>query len=512
MLLVAFVAVLTLTLICIVLAKPTRAVYLVLLAIPMSNLKFDVGFTVQPVHVLLVLAGVCCALREIALKGRQEAIRDWTWLVVLTVYFVINALITAPEHVGDYSNIYGGAFRQPAQHVWIQIARLVLAVSAYFVVDRLITRRLELHRAINVLIWSTVAASAYGLYQVIGELYGLPFVLRHFDAVSGQFRDAAVMYESIPRAFGVSDEPRELGILIVPVLSLCISLVVAGPARPLGWTRLRLTGVMAVLATTLMLTFSRSAWLAVGLSLPFVLLVVPYLTRNPSAFPRIRWAYVGIVLAITAGMISLLVRAPISGGNLFSSRLAEISIVFDEEYIEARKSLLAVDLVRERPLLGVGLGYFPYYWLERNPFDLERIEAVTIGYLSVAAEGGLTGVFLLGLFVFRKLRAAVVAAKATASPEHHDLLVGVIALALAYLVCFANRQFPDYSLFMFFGLLSAAARLAHSAPATSSEFASAVMSGSRRVITTPRPPAGRPYGSPGFGPEQRQSSLGEVTS
>lgn len=187
------------------------------------------------------------------------------------------------------------------------------------------------------------------------------------------------------RAYGLTFHPNVLGGFLAVTILITVPLLRRWPIIPLWW----------VLWSGLLLSFSRAAWLAAGLTLP-IALVVCFLK-----VPAARWR-----LAISsAGLIAILVAFVFLAGGQLSSRLEPVvnllanrstSAGQTPQNLEAfslseRAALnsVALDIIVTRPLRGIGAGNFALAIPHLRP-DM-RAQAVHNVPLLLAAEVGIVG-------------------------------------------------------------------------------------------------------------------------
>ncbi|MBZ0300385.1 MAG: O-antigen ligase family protein [Anaerolineae bacterium] len=197
------------------------------------------------------------------------------------------------------------------------------------------------------------------------------------------------------------------------------------------------------------LTFSRAAWggLVVGL-----LATLPFLWRG--RWIRRRHLLTAALLLLTAGLFFLhyrpflLARAGVNQESIEQRSISDRR-VFTE---------FALRAIGENPLLGVGIGNFPWkasFYLMSLPYDLQGDNVHNI-YLSAWAELGVIGLALYGVALLAGLFAAARHLRAQPDRSGGMLLGGVVALLALGLL----DHYP-YTLIQFqvalWGLLAAAA-------------------------------------------------------
>lgn len=193
------------------------------------------------------------------------------------------------------------------------------------------------------------------------------------------------------RAYGLSDHPNILGGLLAFALLLLAAWWVAAPAR---W-RIVSSPAVFIGALGLAVTFSRSAWLALGLGLLFWLVT---LVRRGER----RLAQQLTLFAVTCAMAfgGVVAHSP----ALFVTRLggqAAFREVAGEEQSLGERALLnsmANQMFNARPLTGVGLGVSPQALATTYPEFPTYYQPPHNVLLAAGVETGLfgaAGVFLL---------------------------------------------------------------------------------------------------------------------
>ena len=153
------------------------------------------------------------------------------------------------------------------------------------------------------------------------------------------------------RAYGLTQHPNVLGGLAMA----CLEIVTGFYLTQTGLRRLALLGLLAIAFGTLLLTFSRAAWLgtvAGGLTLLGLLLWAKQRGVSP-----VRRSSLILVAAVVLGMA--LVFAAVTW-PILTSRLGLTSEGVEIRSVEERAMLsdAAVALIQMRPWFGVGMGNF----------------------------------------------------------------------------------------------------------------------------------------------------------
>ncbi|MBI4643514.1 MAG: O-antigen ligase family protein [Deltaproteobacteria bacterium] len=236
--------------------------------------------------------------------------------------------------------------------------------------------------------------------------------------------------EFISRVSGTFGHPNNLaGYLVMLVL---INLALFGaPISPR--VKLLLCPAFLLISTTLILTFSRGGWLALG----FGGMVTLYLCF-------LRWSRHRVISFIVA--LALLVTFFIASVGLISPLRQRL---FQEDYGAAQSrvplSLVAMNIIYHHPWLGVGLGNYtfaaPDYDISREGISYEFHQPVHNEFLLIAAEQGLPALALflvILIYIFSQLLRL--------SRSRDDPILPYVAIGLVgtYFAWCAFRQ-TDYN-------------------------------------------------------------------
>ena len=189
------------------------------------------------------------------------------------------------------------------------------------------------------------------------------------------------------RPYGLLPHPNMLAGFLVIALFAAIGWIMTSQSK--RWTIF--VGVFAFGFWCLLLTFSRSAWLSLVVGvMVFGLLTMGTWRRNPHLLIRIL-VIIGVAL-IASGLFFwiyqpfLAARAGI-GDESVELRSSSDRVVYNQ---------IALDAIKQSPILGTGIGNFPWYaavYLSKTKFDLKGQPVHNI-YLSAWAELGIIGLAL----------------------------------------------------------------------------------------------------------------------
>ncbi|KXK13730.1 MAG: O-antigen polymerase family protein [Chloroflexi bacterium OLB14] len=231
---------------------------------------------------------------------------------------------------------------------------------------------------IPVAIGQSLAQSSLGL-QKLGEILLNPQILGiSIIPVDGM---------RFLRAYGLSDHPNILGGSLAFSLIILFAVVLYGKNRqPLFASIIFLFSFPALL-----MTFSRSAWLALMVSISFMV-SIEALTKRWDSLKR----------ASLLGILSLIVVMPFLSKNfsVFQQRINSVDVTQDEPMKERQFLLQAGNtLFIEHPTLGVGLGATPFAFERRfENFPLNFQPPHYVPLLVPLETGILGGFFYLTLF------------------------------------------------------------------------------------------------------------------
>ncbi len=227
-------------------------------------------------------------------------------------------------------------------------------------------------------IGQSLAQSSLGL-QKLGEILLNPQILGISIIPVDEMR--------FLRAYGLSDHPNILGGSLAFSLIILFAVVLYGKNRqPLFASIIFLFSFPALL-----MTFSRSAWLALMVSISFMV-SIEALTKRWDSLKR----------ASLLGILSLIIVMPFLSKNfsVFQQRINSVDVTQDEPMKERQFLLQAGNtLFIEHPTLGVGLGATPFAFERRfENFPLNFQPPHYVPLLVPLETGILGGFFYLTLF------------------------------------------------------------------------------------------------------------------
>lgn len=315
-----------------------------------------------------------------------------------------------------------------------QVANLALMVAVYFMTRDMIRQPGMDRRVARVLVVSLAVVSLYGLYQFVGAPRSWPL------AFVSQARDELAYargFWGIARVSSTGQEPREFSYSILPTIVLLVSFRVLG-VRPWAVGR-RWSVLLAVSLLCFLLTFSRSGWIFLLIS---VALMLPVLGRR-SWKRAVRLVAVFVAVWLVLGS---LVALGLTGTDLvavvgFQMKGLEESWRGSVEYPKIR---VALDLATAHPWFGVGFGNYNFHFKDqlaggrfsegRSTLEREVIATPHIQLLALLAEVGVVGTVLFVLFLVACFREAWRGLQSLSGPEARGLGQAFFAGAAAMVV------------------------------------------------------------------------------
>lgn len=297
-------------------------------------------------------------------------------------------------------------------------------------------------------------------------------------------------YTLFGRAIGpfIYGNPNDLAAHTILVLGPALALWTGAPrGSPIRWVAL---ASAALLTLVIVLTESRGAFVALGvMALPTTITLV---RRRPRAIAGVA-AVLGLVLYLAPASFWARMQ-----GLRKATSVATIGEMDPEGSARQRFAVLqtATRIIRDHPVLGVGLGAYEVAQYRYNP-SLGYLDTHNT-YLNVLAETGLPGLVLFLALIINVLRGVQHARRRAAreSPAQAEALRWLQYALLGYLTAGVFGSFSRLAfLYVYLALLWCASRTTEGLG----------------LPTTPvEPPRGRPKGAPTWSTRGR-SWLGSLT-
>ncbi|MFB0545984.1 MAG: O-antigen ligase family protein, partial [Anaerolineae bacterium] len=258
------------------------------------------------------------------LVGQAPSPLPWLVLALAGVYLLSTATALSPR-----ISFWGS-------YEWRQGAYTFLCYIALFlIIARNLRSEAQMTRLVTAVLYASLPISLYGISQYLG-LDPLPW-----------------QWTAIGRAFSTMGHPNFLGAYLTMVIPLTATRLLASPS----WIgRLRYVLLILLQLGCLLLTFSRSSWLALTVSA----LVFAFLL----AFPMARGRFFVLVALLASLLLIMAALAYLDPKGIFSySPLEPLHSFLRGKSATARIRALtwegATQLIAARPFLGYGPESFP---------------------------------------------------------------------------------------------------------------------------------------------------------
>lgn len=300
----------------------------------------------------------------------------------------------------------------------------LFTISLGMLVPQLVTQRDELRKIVGFLFFSAALTMAFGLYQFIGDLAGLP------SSFTGLAEGYGRGVFGFPRIQSVGHEP----LFYANFLLLPISLVLAFLVLPQKWFSQKILWIfLSLLLITLALTLSRGAIIGfLGAAGFLAVTLAPRLITLRNVF------VIGVVGVLVLGAVGGILRVISPEAT---SRFVDQLTIQDFGRSDSTVGRLrgwndAITLWKTSPVVGIGPGnYGPAILGYPATPPAGGWPVVNNEYIEILAEMGLLGLgifltFLLSLFA----RSYQALTKPGVTPEVRATIMGLTAALFGMLI------------------------------------------------------------------------------
>jgi len=299
---------------------------------------------------------------------------------------------------------------------------IVFTAFLAFLVPHVVTTSHQVRKVILVLTVSFVIVSAFGLFQFLGDMVGLP------PEVTGLRELYTKEVLGFTRIQSTAYEPLYFANYLLIPLGLLLALFLSGSnVLRAGW----LVFLFGLGMVNLILTVSRGGYLAIFFTVLVVGLFYFRKLMRPTTIALI------IVATVLVGWVTI--RALGISGDFFTAEKFQEHVrgVFYgasyEERVETFDRALAA--WREHPLIGIGVGGFgPYvaphpYYMPKDGWKIVNNE-----FIEVLTENGALGLLFLGLFFLMLIIRSVKAISVSGDKYLKAIMVGLLGALIGVLV------------------------------------------------------------------------------
>lgn len=294
------------------------------------------------------------------------------------------------------------------QYRWV----IIEPVLFYFLLTEAATTRRAVLRVVDFFTAGAVGVALYGIWQFAGNANTL-------------------IVEGVSRVMSVYTHPNNLALYLGRVVPIAICLAIFLP-----WGRRKLAYALAAipLTLTLVLTYSRGAWLGVAAGLALAIFVGWRIAPGGRVrgLPRIAWAAaVGILILLVGAIIVLAPTLPERILDLSSGSLR--TLIWES----------SLNMLRDHPIFGVGLDQFLNQF--QNHYMVKGLEGESFTahphniFLDYWLSLGIMGLIILLWLLWKYLRVAMdairrLSSQAWADPPGRALALGLLASMSDFLV------------------------------------------------------------------------------
>lgn len=371
-----------------------RAVILMVITLPLfSSLVFNIGGSVRITYLVTLMA----ALITIAQHRPVFIFSGLTGKLLLG--FVLYAFISIAYtlNIPDLTSVTSSGFRGLPIRSVIQFGQLVLMLLAFSVILAYSTSNERLAKLSNVLFWSLFIVAGYGLYEFFAAVFNYPFI--NLVTVPSYGLEVAPWAKDLTRGFSGTELPRPRSTVGEPLdfaayilFSIPFAVVAASFAKGKISRAFKLGSIFAA-GIAFVVANSRAGFVAAAGVIPLVMLFAP---SN-----RIRLAL--IATGISSVLVISFVIFPLIGAEAGFEAPARY---FKENYesVLTRKGRVgsyndALLIFQQNPILGVGIGNFPFHLSREERSVTDTIPTTGSLYLRLLSEFGVIGTTLFLGFV-----------------------------------------------------------------------------------------------------------------
>jgi len=266
--------------------------------------------------------------------------------------------------------------------------QVVLGIAIFVAIPNLTLDRRQLRRVLKVWLVTASVISLYGIYQAFARNLGWPFAYLELNNPTYTSVTVGGYWGEFVRSSSVFVEPSYLGVYLVAPILLLVFTVRVGEDILLFFSRRVNLALLGCLLMALVLSFSKAAFLSLGLTLLLASLDIGIFKLVSTPFRIVLLVlvvFVVVVQALGVDVVSgvkatLLLPANPSAGSL-TRRLG--------------RQLIALEIWRDHPFLGVGLNQMRNYVLNYGFPAWYRDKGVFIAshnmWTNALAEMGVVG-------------------------------------------------------------------------------------------------------------------------
>lgn len=315
---------------------------------------------------------------------------------------------------------------------FVSLKELPLFLSGpllYFIIVNNIFDEQQINRIIGAVIIIGSLFGIYGIFQYNG--IDLPFWIGNYGRgkVFGLFGNAGYFAEY----------------LILP-LPIAISLFLVSKNKIIKI--LLFIGILAM-GSTMALTFTRTPYLALGIS--FIFMFFLFITsKGKSFFEENKKIFVVILIAVVLIVSLFVIPTPLSGKGTVISKIKERASIskIGNEFSTGRRTAIwkyTTLMIKDHPWLGSGIGTFKYNTLKYQAKFLDRGENRSLypygiaekahnEYLQIWAELGIIGLLIFIWIIFSYFNYGLKILRKIKDDYKQGIIIGLMGSVMAFLI------------------------------------------------------------------------------
>ena len=388
-----------------ILKHPVIGMYLLIFFLPFERIgSVDIaGVTIRISHVIAGFTILAWIIRGLAIS--KFKLRPNPLFVPLLAFITVNVVaLTNSPNIG--------------RAIFVLVFTLFTIVVA-LAVPNILRHKHQVKIAMRVLLASMIVVSAFGLYQFLGDLVGLPTSL---TGLRPQYTKDILGF---PRVQSTALEPLYFANYLLIPIGVAISLFLSKATSVKPWI---LLGTLTLGGLNLVLTVSRGGYIAFAAML--AILAVFYFRQVLQP----RNVIAGLAIAAVVAFVAF--RFFNAGEQLESYSYHVVNIFDGASYVERVETFsIAFDIWNQYPVIGIGPGGFgPYAAYHPLITPNEGYRIVNNEYIELLAETGIVGLSLYLLILTIVLLRSYKAYKVAEDDFLKAVLVGLTAALVGILI------------------------------------------------------------------------------
>lgn len=384
------------------LINPIAGMYLLTFFLPFERIgSVDVsGLTIRISQVLAITTVIAWIGR--GLIWQRFKLRAYPIIIPIGLFIAINIFSLANSPNFERSVLVLGF--------------IVFTIVVSLMIPNVIRHRAQVERVVSILLISATVVSLFGIFQFLGDYFGLPTSL---TGLRPQYTKAILGF---PRVQATALEPLYYAnYLLIPLgLTLCLWMSRASQIK-----NYLLLGIILLTGLNLFLTVSRGGYIAFGVMVLFIGLIYYRALLRP------RTLLGGIAVV---GLVVLLAFRFLNIGEQWSNFAEHVTNIFGgASYAERVETFsIAETIWWQHPWIGIGPGGFgPYAAYHPLITPSEGYKIVNNEYIELLAETGILG---LACFIVMIMILLVRSIKAWRAAKQDDYLRAVLVALTATLI------------------------------------------------------------------------------